>query len=146
MPESSFPSVGSNILGEPPPSPATAYYADCNAYHFVGTGVFSLHEISKCRDPRGGSVAIYLTVSKCQRSLDTLTLHSTPYDANYVEGLYSGYTCSNDDSYPEAKGGIEKSSGSSLEDFALTSRGYVIDSDSDSEILINTSTYVGEDD
>jgi hypothetical protein len=106
-PESSSPSVGSNILHEPPPSPAIAYYTDCNAYHFVGTWDFSLHEISRCRDPRGGSVAIYLIVSECQRALDALTLHSTPYDANYVEGLYSGYTCSDDDSYPKAKGELE---------------------------------------
>jgi hypothetical protein len=30
------PLVGSNDFEEPPPSPATAYCVDCNAYHYVG--------------------------------------------------------------------------------------------------------------
>jgi hypothetical protein len=105
--ESSSPSIGSNILCDPPPSPTTAYCADYDAYHFVGIGDFSLHEISRCGDPRGGSAAIYPTVSECQRALDALTLHSTPYDVNYVEGLYSDYPCSDDDSYHEAKGQLK---------------------------------------
>jgi hypothetical protein len=46
--EDSTPSVGSNDFEDPPPSPTTAYCADCDAYHFVGTGDFSSHEIAGC--------------------------------------------------------------------------------------------------
>jgi hypothetical protein len=53
-PEASTPSVGSNDFEHPPPSPTTAYCVDCDAYHYVGTGDFSLHEIAGCEDPRGG--------------------------------------------------------------------------------------------
>jgi hypothetical protein len=72
----------------------------------VGAGDFSSHEIAGCEDPRGGTVAVYLTISECDRALNALTLRTTPYDPDYVEGLYSDYTCSDDDDdvYPEAKG------------------------------------------
>jgi hypothetical protein len=33
--ETSTPSVGSNDFQDPPPSPTTAYYVECDAYHFV---------------------------------------------------------------------------------------------------------------
>jgi hypothetical protein len=39
-PNDSTPSVGSNDFEDPPPSPTTAYCADCDAYHFVGAGDF----------------------------------------------------------------------------------------------------------
>jgi hypothetical protein len=106
-PEDLTPSVGSNDFEAPPPSPATAYCADCNAYHFVGAGDFSSHEIAGCEDPRGGTAAVYPTISECERALNALTLRTVPYDPDYVEGLYSDYTCSDDDDvYPEAKGKI----------------------------------------
>jgi hypothetical protein len=82
---------------EPPPSPITAYYVECDAYHFVGVGDLSSHEISGCGDPRGGTTAIYPTISECQRALDALTLQPIPYGPNYVKGLYSDYTRSKDD-------------------------------------------------
>jgi hypothetical protein len=50
----STPSVGLNDFEDPPPSPTTAYCVDCNAYHYVGTGDFSSHEIAGCEDSRGG--------------------------------------------------------------------------------------------
>jgi hypothetical protein len=92
---------------EPPPSPTPAYYVECNAYHFVGVGDLSSDEISRCGDPRGGTAAIYPTISECQRALDALTLQPIPYDPNYVEGLYSDYARSEDDFYPEAKGKVK---------------------------------------
>jgi hypothetical protein len=46
-------------------------------------------------------------ISECQRALDALTLQPIPYDPNYVEGLYSNYTRSDDDFYPEAKGKVK---------------------------------------
>jgi hypothetical protein len=49
--ELSTPSVGSNNLQDPPPSPTTAYCIDCDANRFVGIGDFSPHEISGCEDP-----------------------------------------------------------------------------------------------
>jgi hypothetical protein len=87
------PSVGSNNFEEPPPSPTTAYYVDCDAYHYVGAGDFLSHEIAGCEDPRGGTAAVYPTISECERALNALTLCTTPYDPDYVEGLYSDYTC-----------------------------------------------------
>jgi hypothetical protein len=51
--ETSTPSVGSNDFQDPPPSPTTAYCVECDAYHFVGVGDFSSHEIAGCEDPRG---------------------------------------------------------------------------------------------
>jgi hypothetical protein len=83
-------------------------------------------------------------ISECQRALDALTLHPTPYDPNYVEGLYSEYTCSGDDFYPETKGKVEESESSSSANSALTGSRYIIDSDAD--MVINTSSYVGDDD
>jgi hypothetical protein len=50
------PSVGSNDFQDPPPSPTTAYCVKCNAYHFVGAGDFSSHEIAGCEDPREGAL------------------------------------------------------------------------------------------
>jgi hypothetical protein len=50
--ETSTPSVRSNDFQDPPPSPTTAYYIECDAYHFVGPGDFSSHEIAGCEDPR----------------------------------------------------------------------------------------------
>jgi hypothetical protein len=97
--EPSTPSVGSNDFQDPPPSPTTTYCVKCNAYHFVGAEDFSSHEIASCEDPRGGTAAIYSTISECERALNALMLHSMPYDPNYVEGLYSDYTCSDDDVY-----------------------------------------------
>jgi hypothetical protein len=96
-PESSSPSVRSNTFQDPPLSPTTTYCIDCDAYHFVGTRDFSSHEIFGCEDPCEGTTAIYPMISECQRALDALSLHPTPYDPNYVEGLYSYYTCSDDD-------------------------------------------------
>jgi hypothetical protein len=63
-PEDSTPSVGSNDFKDSPPSPTTAYCADCDAYHFVGTGDFSSHETDGCEDPRGGTAAVYPTISE----------------------------------------------------------------------------------
>jgi hypothetical protein len=104
--EISTPSVGSNDFQDPPPSPTTAYCVECDAYHFVGAEDFLSHEIAGCEDPRRGTAAIYLTISKCERALNALTLQPTSYNPDYVEGLYSDYTCSDDDVYPEAKGKI----------------------------------------
>jgi hypothetical protein len=61
------PSVGSNDFENPPPSPTTAYYVDCDVYHYVGIGDFSSHEIADCEDPWGGALQLstrrYLNVS-----------------------------------------------------------------------------------
>jgi hypothetical protein len=46
--ETSTPSVGSNDFQDLPPSPTTAYCIECDAYHFVGVGHFSSHEIAGC--------------------------------------------------------------------------------------------------
>jgi hypothetical protein len=56
--ETLTPSVGSNDFQDPPPSPTTAYCVNCDAYHFVGAGDFSSHEIASCEDPRGGIAAV----------------------------------------------------------------------------------------
>jgi hypothetical protein len=113
-PKTSTPLVGSNDFEDPPPSPTTAYCVDCDAYHYVGAGDFSSHEIAGCEDPRGGTVAVYPMISECDRALNALTLRTAPYDPDYVEGLYSDYTCSDndDDVYPEAKGNIGNSASS----------------------------------
>jgi hypothetical protein len=146
--KTSTPSVGSNDFEDPPPSPTTAYCVDCDAYHYVGAGDFSSHEIAGCEDPRGGIAAIYPTISECDRALNSLTLRTTPYDPDYIEGLYLDYTCSdddNDDVYPEAKGKIGNlaSSASHCESTA-SSDGYVADYDSD--FLIKVRPYVESDD
>jgi hypothetical protein len=142
--ETSTPSVGSNDFQDPPPSPTTAYCVECDAYHFVGAGDFSSHEIAGCEDPRGGTAAIYPTISECERALNALKLHPTPYDPDYVEGLYSDYTCSNDDVYPEAKGKIGNSASSYSNESAMFDGGYVIDYDSDT--MIEVGSCIGDDD
>jgi hypothetical protein len=141
--ETSTPSVGSNDFQDPPPSPTTAYCVECDAYHFVGTGDFSSHEIADCEDPRGGTAAIYLTISECGRALNALMLQPTPYDPDYVEGLYSDYTCSDDDVYPEAKGKIGNSASSCSSKSSISGSGYVVDYDSDT--MIKARLCVGDD-
>jgi hypothetical protein len=138
-------SVGSNDFEDPPPSPTTAYCVDCDAYHYVGAGDFSSHEIASCKDPRGGTAAVYPTISKCEQALNALTLRTTPYNPDYVEGLYSDYTCSDDDDdvYPEAKGKIGNSASSYSSKSATSSNGYMVDYDSD--IMIEVGSYIGDD-
>jgi hypothetical protein len=137
------PSVGSNAFEDPPPSPTTAYCVDCDAYHYVGAGDFSSHEIAGCEDPRGGTAAVYPTVSECERPLNALTLHTAPYDPDYVEGLYSDYTCFDDDDdvYPEAKGKIGNSASSCSPSESTTSS-----NDYDSDFMIEVGPYVENDD
>jgi hypothetical protein len=144
--ETSTPSVGSNDFEDPPPSPTTAYCVDCDTYHYVGTRDFSSHEIAGCEDPRGGTAAIYPMISECERALNALTLHPTPYDPDYVEGLYSDYTCSDDDDdvYPEAKGKIGNSISSYSSESATSSSGYMVDYDSD--IMIEVGSHINNDD
>jgi hypothetical protein len=144
--KTSTPSVGSNDFEDPPPSPTTAYCVDCDAYHYVCAGDFSSHEIAGCEDPRGGTTAIYPTISECERALNALTLYTMPYDPDYVEGLYSDYTCSDDDNdiYPEAKGKIGNSASSYSSKSATSSNGYMVDYDSD--IMIKVRSYIGDDD
>jgi hypothetical protein len=144
--ETSTPSVGSNEFKDPPPSPTTAYCIECDAYHFVGAEDFSPHEITSYGDPRGGTAAIYPTISKCERALNALTLHPMPYDPDYVEGLYLDYTCSDDedDVYPEAKGKIGNSVSSYSSESATSSNGYMVDYDSD--IMIEVRPYIRDDD
>jgi hypothetical protein len=127
MLESSTPSVGSNNFQDPPPSPTTAYCVDCDAYHFVGDGDFSLYEITGCEDPCGGTAAVYPTISECEQALNALMLQPAPYDPDYVEGLYSDYTCSDDDFYPGAKGKIGNSVSSDWSESAISGSGYVVD-------------------
>jgi hypothetical protein len=125
MLETSTPLVESNDFQDPPPSPTTAYCVECDAYHFVGIGDFSSHEIAGCEDPHGGNAAVYPTISECKRALNALTLQPTPYDPDFVEGLYSDYTCSDDDIYPEAKGKIGNSVSSHSSESAISDSGYV---------------------
>jgi hypothetical protein len=142
--ETSTPSVESNDFQDPPLSPTTAYCVECDAYHFVGAGDFSSHEIAGCEDPRGGTAAIYPMISECERALNALTLQPTPYDPDYIEGLYSDCTCSDDDVNPEAKGKIGNSASSYSSDFAISSSGYVVDYDSDT--MIEAGSCIGDDD
>jgi hypothetical protein len=144
MLESSTLSVESNNFQDPPPSPTIAYCVDCNAYHFVGDGDFSLHEIVGCEDPRRGTAVVYPTISECKRALNALTLQPAPYDPDYVEGLYSDYTCSDDDFYPEANGKIGNSVSSHSSESAISGSGYVVDYDSD--MMIEAGSCVGDDD
>jgi hypothetical protein len=144
-PKDSTPSVGSNDFEAPPPSPTTAYCADCDAYHFVGAEDFSSHEIAGCEDPQGGTAAIYLTISECERALNALMLRTTPYDPDYIEGLYSDYICSDDDNvYPEGKGKIGNSDSSYSSDSATSSNEYMVDYDSD--LMIEVESYLRDDD
>jgi hypothetical protein len=141
----SSPSVGSNDFEDPPPSPTTSYCVDCDAYHYVGAGDFLSHEIARCEDPRGGTVAVYPTISECEQALNALTLCTTPYVPDYVEGLYSDYTCSDDDDvYPEAKGKIGNSASSYSSESAASSNRYMVDYDSD--IMLEVGSYIGDDD
>jgi hypothetical protein len=109
----------------------------------VGARDFSSHEIAGCEDPRGGTVAIYLTISECERALNALTLRPTPYDPDYVEGLYSDYTYSDDDVYPEAKRKIDNSDSSYSNESATSDGGYMIDYDSDT--MIEVRSCIGDD-
>jgi hypothetical protein len=142
--ETSTPSVGSNDFQDTPPSPTTAYCVECDAYHFVGTGDFSPHEIAGCEDPRGGTAAIYPTISECERALNAITLQPTPYDPDYIEGLYSNYTCSDDNVYLEAKGKIGNSVSSYSSESAISGSGYVVDYDSDT--MIEAGSCIRDDD
>jgi hypothetical protein len=141
--ETSTPSVGSNDFQDPPPSLNTACCVECDAYHFVGIGDFSIHEIAGCEDPRGGTAAIYPTISECERALNALTLQPMPYDPDYVEGLYSDYTCSDDDVYPKAKGKIGNSVSSYSSESVKSGSGYVVDYDSDT--MIEAGSCIGDD-
>jgi hypothetical protein len=142
--ETSTPSVGSNDFEDPPPSPTTAYCIGCDAYHYVGAGDFSSHKIAGCEDPRGGTAAIYPMISECERALKALTLRPTPYDPDYVEGLYSDYTCSDDDVYPEAKRKISNLASSCSSKTATSGGGYMVDYDSN--IMIEVGSYIKDDD
>jgi hypothetical protein len=141
----STPSVGSNDFEAPPPPPTTAYCADCDAYHFVGAGDFSSYEIAGCEDPRGGTAAVYPMISECERALNVLTLRTMPYDPDYVEGLYSDYTCSDDDDvYPEAKGKIGNSDSSYSSGSVASSNEYMVDYDSN--LLVEVESYLRDND
>jgi hypothetical protein len=143
--EDSTPSVGSNNFEDTPPSPTTTYYTDCDAYHFVGAEDFSSHEITGCEDPRGGTAAVYPMISECERALNALTLRTAPYDPDYVEGLYSDYTCSDDDDvYPKAKGKIGNSDSSCSSGSVTSSNEYMVDYDSD--LLVEVESYLRDDD
>jgi hypothetical protein len=111
----------------------------------VGVGDFSSHEIAGCEDPQGGTAAVYPTISECERALNALTLRTTPYDPDYVEGLYLYYTCSDDDDvYPEAKGKIGNSDSSYSSEFATSSNEYMVDYDFD--LMIEVESYLRDDD
>jgi hypothetical protein len=71
--------------------------------------------------------------------------HASYYDPDYVEGLYSDYTCSDDDDdvYPEAKGKIGNLASSYSNKSAASSNGYMVDYDSD--IMIEVGSYIGDD-
>jgi hypothetical protein len=144
--ETSTPSVGSNDFEDPPPSPTIAYCVDCDHYHYVGARDFSSNEIAGCEDPRGGTAAIYPTISECERALNALMLRPTLYDPDYVEGLYPDYTCSDADAdvYPEAKGKIGNSASSYSSESATSSNGYMVNYDSD--IMIEVGSYIEDDD
>jgi hypothetical protein len=110
----------------------------------VGARDFLSHEIAGCEDPRGGNAAIYPTISECEQALNALTLQPTPYDPDYIEGLYSDYTCSDDDVYPEAKGKIGNSVSSYSSESAISGSGYVVDYDSNT--MIEAGSCIGDDD
>jgi hypothetical protein len=83
-------------------------------------------------------------ISECERALNALMLQPTPYDPDYVEGLYSDYTCSDDDVYPEAKGKLGNSASSYSSESTISGSGYVVDYDSDT--MIEAGSCIGEDD
>jgi hypothetical protein len=69
------------------------------------------------------------------------------YDPDYIKGLYSDYTCLDDDDdvYLEAKGKIGTSASScSPSESAASSDGYAADYDSD--FMIEVGPYVENDD
>jgi hypothetical protein len=141
----STPLVGSNDFEDPPPSPTTAYCTDSDAYHFVGAGDFSSHEFADCDDPRGGTAAVYPTISECKWALNALTLCTAPYDPDYVKGLYSDYTCSDDDDiYPKAKGKIGNSDSSYSSGSAMLGNEYMVDYDS--KLMVEVESYLRDDD
>jgi hypothetical protein len=111
----------------------------------MGAGDFSSHEITGCEDPRGGTAAVYPTISECEWALNALTLRTTPYDPDYVKGLYSDYKCLDDDDvYPEAKGKIGNSASSYSSKSATSSNGYRVDYHPN--FMIEVGSYVGDDD
>jgi hypothetical protein len=110
----------------------------------VGIGDFSAHEIAGYGDTRGGTAAIYPTISECEWALNALTLQPAPYHPDYVEGLYSDYICSDDNVYPEAKGKIGNSASSCSSKSAISGSGYVVDYDSDT--MIKAGSCIGDDD
>jgi hypothetical protein len=69
-----------------------------------------------------------------------------PYNPDYVEGLYSDYTCSDDDDdvYPEAKGKIGNLASSYSSESATSSNGNMVDYDFD--IMIEVRSYIKDDD
>jgi hypothetical protein len=75
MLETSTPSVGSNNFQDLPPSPTTAYCVECDAYHFVGIGDFSPHEIAGCE------ILVGALLQSTRRSLSANGL-STPSRSN----------------------------------------------------------------
>jgi hypothetical protein len=83
-------------------------------------------------------------ISECERALNALTLHPTPYNPDYVKGLYSDNTCSDDDVYPEAKGKIGNSASSYSSESATFGSGYGVDYDSDT--MIEVGSCIGDDD
>jgi hypothetical protein len=70
-------------------------------------------------------------------------LQPTPYDPDYVEGLYSDYTCSDDEVYPEAKGKIGNSASSCLSKSAISGSGYMVDYDSNT--MTEAGSCIGDD-
>jgi hypothetical protein len=111
----------------------------------LGAGDFSFHEIAGCEDPRGGTAAVYPTIFECERALNALTLRTAPYDPDYVKGLYSDYTCSEDDDvYPEAKGKIGKSDSSYSSGSATSSNEYMVNYDSD--LMVEVESYLRDND
>jgi hypothetical protein len=71
-------------------------------------------------------------------------LQPTPYDPDSVEGLYSDYTCSGDDVYPEAKRKIGNLASSCSSKSAISGSGYVVDYDSDT--MIEVGSCIRDDD
>jgi hypothetical protein len=85
-------------------------------------------------------------ISKCEQALNALTLRPMPYDPDYVKGLYSDYTCSDEDDevYPKAKGKIDNLASSYSRESVTSSDGYMADYDSD--IMIEVGSYIKDDD
>jgi hypothetical protein len=71
-------------------------------------------------------------------------LQPTPYNPDYVEGLYSNYMCSDDDVYPEAKANIGNSVSSYSSESTISGSGYVVNYDSDT--MIKAGSCIGDDD